>query len=292
MNNHTMKVMIDKSHITERSMKHCLAGKRENDIKLPPIRGKRNCGKTDTRRSSIPLLFLLFLCFFSDSTVKSESLWSPAFKGYILDSPKIQVGDTVVVKINSDFTLSLNASSTDSKGFTFEYSGGEFGNILSFLPKVSTNGTRSMKGSEQLALKSNLVARAVRIDPSGQVYIEGNQIFSFEGKEESLSLSGYLDPRDLNKDREVPFSKIAESRIVFRSVLQPAAAVLGANDIVSIAPVTLPEGGPASLLPSSGLPSAGSAEKAPSGNASYSLTPEKKKELFIRYINQLIDLLF
>ena len=131
-----------------------------------------------------------------------------------------------------------------------------------------------------------------------------------EGKEESIVVSGWVDPKDLNSRREVTFAKLADAKFVFRSVLQPTDPVLTAEDLEQIveelaaeAPVVA-EGGSETGAPrpaetaagtprpaEAAAPSAKGTESA-SSEPTYRLILQKKKELFLIYVNRMADLLF
>ncbi len=70
-----------------------------------------------------------------------ESLWSPAFKGYLAGSTGLAVGDALVVQIDASSSLSFSSSVNDSKNLTLEFTGGTGGNLFSFLPQVRSGGT-------------------------------------------------------------------------------------------------------------------------------------------------------
>ena len=90
-----------------------------------------------------------------------------------------------------------------------------------------------------------------------------------------------------------------DSRLQFRTFLQPAGATLTAADIEEVietieipaaaeAAPALPVGEPAAT----GQPPAPQVEPVIQERRSYQLSQEKKIELFLSYINRMVDLLF
>ncbi len=275
----------------ERSGIQCRVARNAKDIRLRPINARRSSEKTDIRRNSLVVLILVI----SIAIANGESLWSPEFGGYVSDGTTVGVGDVVTVEIDSNFVFSYGASSKDSKGISLEYSGGEFGDLLSFLPAVKTGSDRSAKGEDTYNLSTEIVARVVELDANGGARIEGSKTLSFEGKQESMTLSGWVAQQDLGRDRRVSFSKIADSRIVFRGLLQQSEDILAAEDIEEVIPAVAAETG----LPPAGLETAAGPgiEVQPASQAlpqqkTYRLSDAKKRELFLRYVNRLIDLIF
>jgi flagellar basal body L-ring protein FlgH len=281
----------------ERSGIRCRVARNAKDIKLRPISARRSSEKTDIRRNSLIALLLLT----SIVIANGESLWSPGFDGYLSDGAIVVVGDVVTVEIDSEFVFSYSASSNDSKGITLEYSGGEFGDLLSFLPAVKTGSNRTTKGEDTYSLSTDIVARVVELDANGGALIEGSRILNFEGKQESMTLSGWVAQQDLGRDRRVSFSKIADSRIVFRGLLQPSEDILTAQDIEEVVPEPAPEVAAEEGIPPEGVETAAETitgvaaqpvSQALPQQKTYRLSDEKKRELFLRYVNRLIDLIF
>jgi hypothetical protein len=241
----------------------------------------------------IRVLFSLILA--AGATSWADTLWTPSFDGYLSARSALGAGDIVYVQIDGATSLSFQAAASDAKNLTLEFSGGQFGNLFSFLPQTRTGGEFSSRGRQQYTLESRFAARVVQVDPTGKARIEGTRSVTLEGRQESLALSGWLDPADLVSGREVRFSRLADARLSFRTLLEPAAPVLSSRDIEQIVaalpPPTAAAPGTAPAAP--GAASGAPAAAAPAARAAeYSLTDARKLELFLRYINRLIDFLF
>ncbi len=229
----------------------------------------------------------------------ADTLWTPSFDGYLSARSALSAGDIVYVQIDGASSLSFQAAASDAKSLTLEFSGGEFGNLFSFLPQTRSGGEMSSRGRQQYSLESRFAARVTQVDATGKARIEGTRSVALEGKQESLALSGWLDPADLLAGREVRFSRLADSRLSFRTLLEPAAPVLSSRDIQQIVASLPPPGAPPQAAPAgaAAAPPAGYAAAAPQTTGSaraaeYTLTDARKVELFLRYVNRLIDFLF
>ncbi len=238
---------------------------------------------------------ILFLIAVSQGVV-ADSLWTPGFEGYLTAKTAVQAGDIVLVQINSTSSLSFEASANDSKTITLEFSGGEFGNLFSFLPATRTGGSQSAKGKQEYELQTEIAGRITEIDIDGNALIEGSRTFSLENKRELVSISGWIDPETLGPDRRVSFSQLADSRLSFRTFLEPATATLSPADIEEVIEVIqAPAAAPPAVAGAQG-PAQPETEAVPAAatqeRRSYQLTQEKKVELFLSYINRLVDLLF
>jgi len=236
----------------------------------------------------------LILCLLSAEGVSADSLWTPGFEGYLSTKTAVQEGDIVLVQIDTSTSLSFDASASDAKNITFEFSGGEFGNLFSFLPATRTGGNQTARGKQEYTLQTEFAARITEIDGTGKARIEGTRSFRLENKEELVSIVGWIDPRILGSERIVSFSQLADARLRFRTLLEPAGATLTAADIEEVIEIIQTRPAAAPGLVDAGQPPAGAAAVQPSveERRSYQLTQEKKIELFLGYINRMVDLLF
>jgi hypothetical protein len=230
------------------------------------------------------------LALTATAEIAADSLWTPGFSGYLSSE-------------NASSSLSFEASTSDAKNITFEFSGGEFGNLFSFLPTTRTGGNQSVKGKQDYALETEIAARIAEIDETGKARLEGTRTFSLENKEELIAIGGWIDPSTLGSDRRISFSQLADARLRFRTFLQPAGATLTAADIEEvIETIQIPAAAPATAAPAEtapaaaaapgGQPAAARVEPVIQERRSYQLSQEKKVELFLSYINRMVDLLF
>ena len=224
---------------------------------------------------------------------EAESLWSPDFKGYLAGSAGLTSGDTVVVAIDSSSSLSFSASNNDSKTLTLEFSGGEGGNLFSFLPQVKTGGSQSAKGESKYSLRGEIPAIVTDIDASGRATISGSRSVVLEGKEETVTLSGWVNPKDVDQEGKVPLSRVGNARLTYRTFLIPAEPVLTARDIQEIITAGT-TGTPAAADAAGAAAPAASTQPQPaqSQTRTLSLSEAKKRELLLLYLNRLMDVLF
>jgi hypothetical protein len=241
----------------------------------------------------------------------AENLTSPGFKGY-LSGKGMAKGDSVFVQIDTTSKLAFTASSTDARMFTLEFSGGVTGNLFSFIPPGRTAGDRSLKGTQELSVEGRIPATVTEVDAAGRALVRGSRTIEIEGRKESIEISGWVDPRDVDGDRTVGFAMLADAMLVYTTFLSSARDVLTAEDIREVLeslPQT-PEG--AALIQPAGMAAAttapGSVPAATAGTpaagtgpatttqpaplATVTLTDQKKLELLLVYLNRLVDLVF
>jgi flagellar basal body L-ring protein FlgH len=252
-----------------------------------------------TARLAIALLLLCGLV-----PAGAESLWSPDFRGYLAGGQGLAAGDVLVIEIDASSSLSFSASNTDSKSLTLEFSGGESGNLFSFLPQVRTGGDQSTKGKEQLSLRTQIPVVVVQVGADGRAQVQGSRTISVEGKEESITVTGRLDPSLVDAKRKVALSLLTDARLVYRTFLRPSRETLTQRDLQEIftaqpATAAPAAGQPAAAQPGAAQPGAAqpAASTAPAAVAqpaarTLAIPDARKRELLLLYLNSLIDILF
>ncbi len=246
-------------------------------------------------KRALAILFLAAIAL----AVPAENLTSPGFKGY-LSGKGLAKGDSVFVQIDTTSKLAFAASSTDSRIFTLEFAGGVTGNLFSFIPQGRTGGDRSLKGAQELSLSGRIPAVVQEVDASGRALVRGSRAIEIEGREESIEIGGWVDPRDVDGDRTVSFSMVADARLVYKTFLSSARDVLTAEDIREVLEALPQTAEGAMVIQPAGSGTAATTGTAPTGTTqpaaaplrSFTLTDQKKLELLLVYLNRLVDLVF
>ena len=235
----------------------------------------------------VPVLLLAAL-----TRAGGDSLWSPDFKGYLSGGRGFAVGDTIVVQIDASSSLSFSASSNDTKNLTLEFTGGESGNLFSFLPQLRTGGAQSTNGKDSLSLKTQVPVVVTAVNPDGSAQVQGSRTVSVQGKNESVTVSGSVAPTLLDQKGTINFSKLANSRLVYTTFLASAKDVLTQADLQTLLTPAAAGAAPAAGAPAAaaGAPAAAGAAQAP--QQSLVISDARKKELLLLYLNRLVDDVF
>jgi hypothetical protein len=241
-----------------------------------------------------------------------ESLWSPGFKGYLSGGRGFAVGDSFVVQIDASSSLSFSSSSTDTKNLTLEFSGGDSGNLFSFLPQLRTGGNRSTTGKDSLSLKTQIPVVVTAVDPAGAAQVQGSRTVNIEGKNESVTVSGAVSPNLIDQKGSVNFSQLANARLTYTTFLSSPRDVLSQADLVRLltpAPAAQPGAAaqPGTAAQPAGAPPAGAAAAQPAGaqpaaappgataqppQSTLTISDARKRQLLLLYLNRLIDVVF
>jgi flagellar L-ring protein FlgH len=235
-----------------------------------------------------------------------ESLWSPGFKGYLSGSRGLAVGDALVVQIDASSSLSFSSSSNDSKNLTMEFSGGEAGNLFSFLPQVRTGGTLTTTGKDTLSLKTEVPVVVTAVNTDGTAQVQGSRTIAVQGKNESITITGLVSPTLIDQKGAIGFNRLANARLLYTTFLASAKDVLSPADLQTLlAPAAAAAPGtpaPAGAAPALGTPTAqpqagtaqpqAAAAPAPAVKPGLVISDARKKELLLLYLNRLIDIVF
>ncbi len=239
------------------------------------------------------VLAILAVAFIASSGW-GENLTSPDFKGWLSSARPLAKGDAVVVEIDASTKLSFSASSSDSKLFTLDFSGGQAGSLFSFLPRGKTGAERSVDGKQDYSLSGRLVAQVTDIDASGRAQLAGSRSVSIAGKLESVTVSGWLYPARVPSDGRVPFSMLGDSRLSYQTMISTGSDVLSPADITDVlSTLAPPAAAPAAAGQPAGVTGQAAATTQPTAAATtLTLTDAKKRELLLLYINRLVDIVF
>jgi flagellar basal body L-ring protein FlgH len=114
----------------------------------------------------------------------ADTLWTPSFDGYLSARSALGAGDIVYVQIDGATSLSFQAAASD-EALTLEFSGGQFGSLLSFLPQTRSGGELSSRGRQQYTIESRFAARVAQVDGTGKARIEGTRSVTLEESRKS-----------------------------------------------------------------------------------------------------------
>ncbi len=239
----------------------------------------------------------------------ADSLWSPAFKGYLSGGSGLTVGNTLVVQIDASSSLTFTSSSNDTKTLTLEFSGGAVGDLFSFLPQVRTGGVMSVTGRDTLSLATTIPVVVTAVAPDGTAQVQGTRTIAVQGRNESITVSGTVSPGLVGPKGTISFSQLANSRLAYTTLLASTTNVLSPADLQT---TTVPAPGAAAGAPAAAAPTPGAAAAPAAGAAApaagaaapaaaaatavpqttYSISDARKRELLLLYLNRLLDVLF
>jgi len=231
-------------------------------------------------RSSFGRFILILLV--GPMVLGAESLWKPGFPGYAAAGGGHGMGDLISVLLDADTVLSLNSVQTSDDTTQLSFSGGDAGELTSFLPSADSSSNRSVEAKHDLSFSTSLAARVIGKDDSGALLISGRRQILINGTREEVSIEGTVAP-DAVVEGGVRFEDIADAKLVYLTNAFPAGEVLGENDLRydTVPPVVASDG------------AQGAADQSVSGeNSRPSLSQQRQRELLRAYMNRFLQLLF
>ncbi|MCL5105767.1 MAG: flagellar basal body L-ring protein FlgH [Armatimonadetes bacterium] len=162
-------------------------------------------------------LTVMLLMSVSMMELRAESLWlSATSKSAYADKRASKVGDTVTVIIEES-AVSTQQAATDTKKDTSLSNKPGVGPLLNKVPAFSYSGGDSVKaqGSTTRSMKfvSKMTATVTRVEPNGNLVIEGSRLVQTNKEKEEIKLKGTVRPQDIALDNTVLSTSIANAAI-------------------------------------------------------------------------------
>lgn len=149
-----------------------------------------------------------------------ESLWRDIGHGFLfVDTKARHVGDIVTVLVTESSSLNRQAETNTKKEST------NSGNLSSFFgvalgdrTKYAFEGANEHKGSGSVTrsdeVTASVVARVVKVLPSGNLIIEGRRAVRTNDENQYVAISGVIRPVDITPANTVLSTQIADAEIV------------------------------------------------------------------------------
>lgn len=215
----------------------------------------------------------------------AESLWEEDFNSYGTGQKLLRPGSIINVTIDSETTLTFSSSGSGDRELVLTFSGGETGDLFSFLPEIQSMERSNLEGEEEISLKTSLAARVQETNSAGMSLVQGTRTLVLKNSVQALTVSGWCDPKKVDAAGNIPFEHLAEGRLTYRTLLEPEEEILREEDIISgLTDPGTEEAGEAADEEATG--------EAADAGGEMTLTEERKKELLLQYVNRFVDLIF
>jgi flagellar L-ring protein precursor FlgH len=149
-----------------------------------------------------------------------ESLWRDIGRGFLfIDTKARHVGDIVTVLVTESSTLNRQAETNTKK------ESANSGNLSSFFgiklggtTEYAFEGANQHKGAGSVTrsdqVTAQVVARVVKVLPSGNLIIEGRRAVRANDEAQYLAISGVIRPEDITPANTILSSLVADAEIV------------------------------------------------------------------------------
>jgi len=243
------------------------------------------------------LLWMLFV-FFSVSSTGGETLWDPAFGGYITDGSGFKVGTALSVIVTPSTRLTLTSSHIDSTEGRLSFSGGTGAGLFDFLPEASGSSSFDLEEESSYTLETSVTARVTRKGEDGLYFLEGRRSILLNSNRETLRISGWFSPDRVSPEGTLSFDMLHEAELEYISPGLAREDVISPEDLTetplqeAASEAPMPEDQNTGEVVEGETQGIESPEVEDGGSMTLSLTEEKQEDLLIRYFNRFIRSFF
>ncbi len=223
-------------------------------------------------------ILVLFFWAILMCLTQSATLWDE--KNSIYSSiANYNVGDTLKIIFNEDSLIQYRASSSSSQKLSTSglKSSGSF---IDFLPPAGGNdaystGSKASTKSKKV-IKNKITVQISKILNNGNIQISGQHNILINNQNETISITGIVNPKDIKNKKYVYSSDIINPAIVYRNYLVKDFN-LTKKDIIQTYSTNI------SVV--SGVTQRNITKQ-------YSLKDKKKQELILQQLNKILSILF
>lgn len=192
-------------------------------------------------------------------TLSAESLWDSQSAGFYTGRVRLKEGDLLRVQLDGEASLSFMSTKVSEKSLSLEFNAVKDPPPTSSVPGGKTSDNLKIQGKSELKAKNTyLVVKVSKVEDNALVRLTGQRTLKIGGGTDTITLTGLCDTRFI-KGRDVSWKDLGELTLAFVTSSESASTTLKKEDFT------------------------------PDGKA---LTPEKQKELLLRYYNRFLDGLF
>lgn len=201
------------------------------------------------------LLSLIVGCFF----LCSATLWDDAVGDIYSRKIRYRVNDSVKIKIDEKTKLKYTGSSKTLKTTSITSQGGELAGVFEIVPSADVNESKESSDKDELEYVAELQGRIIDVKDS-YVTVSGSKTISIDNKVSRISIRGDIALGDL-KGNTVNASDFMDERLEITTAVENAFLPLTDEDFDVSSDVIV-------------------------------LTEEKKRDLLVKYLNKMLNVLF
>lgn len=201
------------------------------------------------------LLSLIFGCFF----LCAATLWDDAAGDIYSRKIRYRVNDSIKIKIDEKTKLKYTGSSKTLKTASINSQGGELAGVFGIVPSADVNESKESSDKDELEYVAELQGRIIDVKDS-YVTVSGSKTISIDNKVSRISIRGDIALGDL-KGNTVNASDFMDERLEITTAVENAFLPLTDEDFDVSSDVIV-------------------------------LTEEKKRDLLVKYLNKMLNVLF
>ena len=205
---------------------------------------------------------LISLCY-------AESIWDDKQAGLYSRNVSLNVGDSVRILITENSKINYKSSSKSNKTGSVSIDGGQYSAIFGFLPTGNGIETSDTDNKDESEISGSLVANVSAVS-NNTVTLQGRKSVTLNNKTSIVEISGIADTKFI-KNGSLYSSDIQNLTVKVTTLLANDKAILQDSDIITRL-------------------------KNPDNSDDLStetvISEEKQKELYLKYVNQILGTIY
>lgn len=194
-----------------------------------------------------------------------ETLWKDSYANIYNSKINYTIGDSIFILINENTSLAYKSGVKSVKNFSINIKGGEYSALLDFLPTGDISDNKNSNENDDLNIKTELQGRIVSVN-GDNLGISAQKQILLNNKMSSIQINGTVNIKDIING-SISSSNIQNQTLSLTSLLQNDRTILNGDDVIPIDTT-------ADIVNKTAV------------------TDEKRKEMILNIINNLINIIF
>jgi hypothetical protein len=203
------------------------------------------------------------------SIAYAESLWDDSGKNIYSNKVSYKNGDSVKIIIDEQQKIKYKSSTDSRKADSVSINGGEYSALFNFLPNGTSTETKNGNDEDEFHLNGTIVASITSVNDN-TVTLVGRKTLSLNNKTSLMEMSGTANMSSI-KSGTIVSSDIQNLSLRVSTLLFNENDIINGDDIVE-------------RLRNPDATDDDSTETV--------ISDEKRKEMFLRYVNKLLNVVY
>jgi flagellar L-ring protein precursor FlgH len=164
------------------------------------------------------IIYLIIISIFCALPLKAQFVQNNSRSLYS-DVKAYRVGDAVTIMIVEETTADNSATTTQSTKTDLTGGLGASSGSAGIDGKVSLGTGNTFNGRGQTSrnekFRAHLSAKVTSVEANGNMKIEGKRTFQLNGENQSITLSGYIRPSDIQGDNSIFSYSIMDLTVIY-----------------------------------------------------------------------------
>lgn len=218
-------------------------------------------------KSVLFCIFFLSVCF---TSLSSETLWDDANGDVYSRKIKFKINDSIKIIINEKSLLDYRSSVKSVKSYSIDIKSDDLVGVFELIPNGSVTENKTGQEKDDFKYSSEIQSQIIEVSDNF-VRIRGVKSVSVNNKKSVVEITGDVAFKDIAGNRVNSFDIMNQNLKVTTVIDSSVFPVSDADMEESVSDLT---------------------GDVTNGTGKYKLTDEKKKELLLKYLNKVLNVIF